>query len=365
MSPGIGARSPAQAEEPRGGLPGWVDRSLWPHPPQWIEVEAGGHRARVHHVDLGPRDAPVLLFVHGTPTWSFVWRHFLADLARDYRVVAVDHLGFGLSDRPPPSDPRHSRPGASGFGYRPRDHAEILGQVVEGLGLERLTPVLHDFGGPIGLGWALEHVHRLDGLVLFNTWAWSLAGTPAHRMSRILGGRAGRFLYRRNFSPRVLLPMGFAQKSRLPDEVHRHYLEAFPSPHPTQAPHARHAPWVLARELGASGPWYDTLWERRDRLAGLPLLLCWGVRDPAFGASDLARWQGAFPQATVEAVEDAGHFVQEEAPARGCAALRRWLESRERMGDRDSDPSGGQAGDGIPDHARDEPRGHVRTHDRE
>lgn len=286
--------------------PAWVNRELWPWEPRWLEGEAG----RLHYIDEGPRDGPTLLFVHGTPTWSFLWRHLIADLARDHRVVAFDHLGFGLSDRP------------EDWGYRPEDHARNVGRVVEGLGLEKVTPVLHDFGGPIGLGWALDHVERLSGLVLFNTWSWSLAGTRAANLSRIFGGRLGRFLYRRNFSPRVLVPAAFADKRRLDREAHRHYVQAFPTPA------ERHAPWVLARELGASGPWYDALWAQRERLARLPLLLCWGMKDPAFGPEALERWREAFPSAAVEEVEEAGHFVQEEAPARAVAAIRRWSASR-------------------------------------
>lgn len=306
--------------------PAWVNPELWPWEPRWVEGEGG----RLHVIDEGPRDAPALLFVHGTPTWAFLWRHLIADLSRDHRVVAFDHQGFGLSESP------------EGWGYRPADHARNVGRVVETLGLGRLTLVVHDFGGPIGLGWALgqadapigsedrarpeeaagsssrDHVGRLEGLVLFNTWCWSLAGTRAAAMSRVLGGGVGRFLYRRNFSPKVLLPAAFADKKRLDREVHRHYLEAFPTPGD------RHAPWVLARELAASGAWYDELWGRRERLAAVPTLMVWGMKDPAFGPEALGRWRGALPSATVEQVDDAGHFVQEEAPKRAVRAIRHW-----------------------------------------
>lgn len=290
-----------------------------PWPSRFLDVGAG----RVHLVDTGPpagpsnaddpgrsgwEGAPALLLLHGTPTWSFLYRHLLAGLADRHRVIAYDHLGFGRSDRP------------EGWGYRPRDHGRIVGRVVESLELEKVILGVHDFGGPIGLSWALDHVERISGLVLFNTWMWSLEGTSAARMGRWLSGRIGRALYRRNFSPRILLPLGFADRKRLTREVHRAYLDAFPDPS------SRHAPWVFARELAASGPWYEDLWERREALSDLPSLLLWGMKDPAFGPPALERWEEALPRARVERLEKVGHFPQEEAPEEVVRTLRVWLE---------------------------------------
>jgi pimeloyl-ACP methyl ester carboxylesterase len=289
-----------------------------PWPTRFIDVGVG----RVHLVDTGPpttpsnsggpdrtagAGSPPLLLLHGTPTWSFLYRHVLTGLADHQRVIAYDHLGFGRSDRP------------EGWGYRPRDHGKIVNRVVESLELEELILGVHDFGGPIGLSWALDHVERVRGLVLFNTWMWSLEGTSAARMGRWLSGRIGRALYRRNFSPRVLLPLGFADRKRLSGETHRAYLDAFPDPA------SRHAPWVFARELAASGPWYQELWERRELLSDIPALLLWGMKDPAFGPSALARWEKALPRARIERFEDVGHFPQEEAPQQVVRALREWL----------------------------------------
>lgn len=291
-----------------------------PWPSRFIDVGPG----RVHMLDTGipsppsnasdsgkgeREEAPPLLLLHGTPTWSFLYRHLLAGLADRHRVIAYDHLGFGRSDRP------------QDWGYRPRDHSRIVARIVDSLELEEVILGVHDFGGPIGLSWALDHVERVRGLVLFNTWMWSLEGTSAARMGRWLSGRIGRSLYRWNFSPRILLPLGFADRKRLSRETHRAYLDAFPDPA------SRHAPWIFARELAASGPWYQELWERREALSELPALLLWGMRDPAFGPSALARWEEALPGARIERLEDVGHFPQEEAPREVVRALREWLVS--------------------------------------
>lgn len=269
--------------------PDWIDRALYPFRSRWVETAHG----RVHYVDEG--EGPAILMVHGTPTWSFLFRGLIADLSRDHRVVAPDHLGFGLSEKPREAP------------YRPEDHAERLSGVVERLGLRDVTLVVHDFGGPIGLARALERPDEVRALVLFNTWMWSLEGTPAEKASRLFSTPVGRFLYTRlNLSPRVLMKAAFADKAKLSREVHRHYLRPFPRAA------ERPAPWELARALIGSDAWYEALWSRRDRLAGLPTLLLWGMKDPFFGPDFLARWRQALPRAEVTAFPDAGHFVPEE-----------------------------------------------------
>lgn len=267
----------------------WIDASMYPFRPHYFPTPAG----RMHYVDEGR--GPVVLLVHGTPTWSFLFRDLIRDLSRDHRVLAVDHLGFGLSDKPA------SAP------YEPQDHARRLGALCDALELDDVTLLVHDFGGPIGLAWALDHPERIHAPVLMNTWMWSLEGTSAARVGRLFSGIPGRLLYTRlNFSPRILLPAGFADRSRLTDEVHRHYLAPFPEPG------ARRAPWVLARALAASSDWYAELWTRRERLEGARTLLLWGMKDRFFGPDVLDRWRDALPDARVHEFPEAGHFVPEE-----------------------------------------------------
>jgi haloalkane dehalogenase len=262
---------------------------------------------RMRYIDEG-EGQPVLL-VHGTPTSSYLYRRLIPALANHRRVIAPDHLGFGSSDKRGNAD------------YTPAGHARNLERLIEALSLKDLVLVVHDFGGPIGLSYALEHPENVRGLVLFNTWMWSLAGTPAERMSRLLSGALGRFLYTRlNLSPRVLLKAAFGDKRKLGREAHRHYMSAFPTPAD------RRAPWVLARELIGSTEWYESLWSRRARLAETPALLLWGLKDPAFGPSYLARWREALPSARVVEYVEAGHFVQEEAPEEAAAQMVRFLE---------------------------------------
>ncbi|GJG89143.1 haloalkane dehalogenase [Gemmatimonadetes bacterium T265] len=286
--------APTEAPVPaRSDLPAWVDVAAYPFRPRAFDSGEG----RLSYVDEGT--GPPVVLVHGTPTWSFLYRRLIPRLvAAGHRVIAPDHLGFGLSGHPADAD------------YRPEAHARRLAALLDALDLRAITLVLHDFGGPIGLAYALDRPARIARLVLLNTWGWALDGDPRiARGSRLAAGPLGRFLYTRlNASPRWLLPAGFADRACLTPAVHAQYLAPFPDA-ATRAPL-----WALARALLDSGPWYDGLWERRARLAAVPVRLVWGMRDPAFGPAYLARWQNALPHARAVALPDVGHFVPDEAP---------------------------------------------------
>lgn len=285
--------------------PAWLDRSLYPFAIHRHHTEHGA----MAYVDEG-RGRPILL-VHGTPSWSFEWRHSIAALSATHRVVAPDHLGFGLSDKPALAP------------YAPRDHADRLIGLVRALDLRDLTLVVHDFGGPIGLPIALEEPARVKSLVLVNTWAWAHGDDPQiGRTSRFIASPIGRFLYTwLNASPRWIVPMSFADKTKLTQRIHRHYLLPFGSRS------ERIAPWVLGCELAGSDGYYESIWARRAELASIPATIVWGMRDPAFGPTYLARWKWAFPSATLVELENAGHFPQEEEPSRVTEAIRRAASS--------------------------------------
>lgn len=281
-----------------GGRPAWLDTTAYPFAPRWFDTPDG----RMHYVDEGA--GPPVVLVHGTPAWSYLWRRLIPALVTaGHRVIAADHLGFGLSDKA--GDAGATREA----GYRPEDHARRLAALLDSLALREITLVVHDYGGPIGLSYALDHPERVARLVVLNTWMWRLDGDARiAKGAKVAGGPLGRLLYTRlNASPRWLVPSAFADRSRLDAATHRHYLAPFPTP-------ASRLPlWILARELLGSGAWYDALWARRERLGAKPALLLWGMKDPTFGPAYLSRWRDALPDATVEELPDAGHFVQEEA----------------------------------------------------
>ena len=282
----------------------------YPFESRFLDLAAG----RMHYVDEGPeRPAPgagTLLFVHGTPTWSYEWRHLLRAFSKTHRCVAPDHLGFGLSGRP------------RDFPYTPEAHARNLRDFVRALDLRDVTLVVHDFGGPIGLPLCFEEPDRIRRVVAVNTWMWSFEGdAEMEKKARVASGALGRFLYRYgNFSLRVLAPYAYGDRRKLTPAIHRQYLDRFPDAWSREA-----VLWALARALLGSSDFYRGLWEQRDRLRRLPVLLVWGLKDRAFEPRLLARWREALPEARVAELPDSGHWPHEEEPETVIRALRDFL----------------------------------------
>jgi len=263
----------------------------------------------MHYVDEGS-GAPIL-FVHGTPTNSYEYRHLIARLSPRFRCIAPDHLGFGESSRP------------RGFAYTPEAHARVLQEFVGRLDLKDFTLVVHDFGGPIGLPLALVGNSRVNRLVMLNTWAWPLDDDPKMaRGARFIGGVLGRWLYRyANASLRLIMPSAYGDKKKLTKEVHRRYLDVF------RDRDARvlvlHA---LAKSLLGSRAHYQSLLDRIERLRDVPVLIVWGMKDTAFQPYQLERWRKLLPGAQVETIEVAGHWPHEEEPSRVAAAIERFMK---------------------------------------
>ncbi len=228
--------------------------------------------------------------------------------------MAIDHLGFGLSDKP------------ADFAGTPARHAQMLAEFVEKLGLEDITLVVHDFGGPIGLGWANQHPDKVKRVVLFNSWLWETKSNPeVQKIDKLINSWLGRFLYlNMNFSPKVLLKKGFADKEKLSKEVHQHYLKPFPNKA------SRQGPYQLARALAGSSDWYQQQWELLDKLEDKQWLILWGIKDEFLRPEFLQRWQARLPQARVETF-DCGHFVQEEAIAPVLKVMEAFLSPAEAL----------------------------------
>ena len=280
--------------------PPWIDGAAWPFTPRTVAV----HGHRLHYVDEGA--GPLVVLVHGTPTWSFEWRHVIAALRPTCRVVALDHLGFGLSDRP------------ADAGYRPEDHAARFRAFMDTVCPRGpITLVVHDFGGPIALDWALDFPERLAHLVVINSWLWPFDDAAMRRKARLAGSGLGRWMYRRlNASLRLIMPSAYADKRRLTPAIHAHYLAPFP-----EADGRERVLFALAQSLLGSSAFFAGLWQRRERFAATDLHLIWGRRDPAFPPAALARWQQTFPRARTTALDDAGHWPHEEAPGEVAQAI--------------------------------------------
>jgi cis-3-alkyl-4-acyloxetan-2-one decarboxylase len=262
-------------------------------------VESGG--VRIHYVDEGPRDGPTLLFVHGNPTWSYMWRRQVAELSKQgRRCVAFDHMGFGRSDKPP----QLGR-------YSLQAHVDHARTLVDELDLADVTLVAHDWGGPIGLGAMADQADRLSAAVLINTWAWELPSfvPPFIREFRTEG--LGEILVLAGNLFVESIPGGMA--SRDTDPV---MMEAYRAPFPDywscvgMFAFQRDIPFT---ERDRSASLMGSVHDRLQRL-DIPVTLVWGMRDPVFQPIFMDQWRELFPDARVVELEDAAYFVPEDRP---------------------------------------------------
>lgn len=272
--------------------------ALYPFQSRWFETDG----IRVHYIDEGA-GRPILM-CHGNPTWSFLYRNIIMRLKRQFRCVAVDYPGFGLSDRP------------SGYGYTPAEHARILGRLVDHLDLDGFLIMGQDWGGPIGMSVASQRAGRVAGLVFMNTWFWRTDRLAMQLFSRLMSTRPmQRQILERNFFVERLMPG--AASYPLGAEVMEQYRRAQPTPE---------ARWGVAEfphQILASRAWLERLANHApEALRDKPALLVWGMKDRAFGSPKvIERWQQYFPDAEVVVLADANHFIQEDAPDRIADAV--------------------------------------------
>ena len=279
-----------------------VDQELYPFAPHWLELPSG---ARMHYVDEGDRDAPVVLMLHGNPTWSFYWRRLIKALRPTHRVVAPDHIGCGKSDKP--DDDAYS--------YRLEQRVEDIEFLVTHLGLQNITLALHDWGGMIGMGWAHRHPDLVARLVILNTAAFPMPATKRLPAS---------LWWARNTKAGAVLVRGFnafargatrlaVTRQRLPKEVR----DGLCAPYDTWDSRRAVLRFVQDIPLQDGDPSFSLVrdvGEHLDQFSDRPVLICWGERDFVFDDHFLRQWEEKLPAADVHRFSDCGHYVLEDAP---------------------------------------------------
>lgn len=291
----------------------WTFGGTWPYEPRWFTASDG---IRIHYVDEGPRDGQLVVMLHGNPTWSYLYRRFIAGLtAAGYRAVAHDEMGFGRSDKPE----RESE-------YTIQRHAQHLGELVDELGLDGVTLVLQDWGGPIGLAWAVDHAERVRRLVLLNTftgWIPPEMGKVPFLFKLVRARGTGELLVKRlHLFVRVFL---FRGGRPLDENAKAAYL----APHPTPSSRAgvmaypRLIPWGEGNPTRPLGRHVE---DNLSKLHGRPALMCWPMKDPGFGREEILQAVATrFPNAEVHRFEDASHYIQEDAHEQVVPLLVDWL----------------------------------------
>ena len=287
------------------GRPDWVPDDLYPFESRHIEIDG----CRIHYIDEG--SGPTLLFLHGNPTWSFLYRNIIATLRDSFRCIALDYPGFGLSTA------------RNGYRSTAAEHADVVERFVLELDLQGVNLMGQDWGGPIGLAAATRHPQRFAGFILGNTWAWPLNGIFHFEVfARIMGSRISKLaIERTNAFVNVMIPLGTA--SRVPAEV----MEAYRGPFQELA--TREPTWDFPRELLRSRPLMRRIEEDLPKVSGLPVLFVWGGKDFALRSRvELPRLQRLFPDHQTVVIDGAKHFFQEDAPKETATAIRDWMNAR-------------------------------------
>lgn len=266
--------------------------------------------ARLHYVDEGT--GPAVVMVHGNPTWSFYYRELIKAFRGTHRVIAPDHVGCGLSDKP------------ERYPYTLATQIDNLERLMDHVGADDVTLVVHDWGGAIGMGWAVRHPQRVRRIVVFNSAAFFCRATP-WRIAvcgwPVIGPLIVRGL---NGFLRASFTMAVGRGHRLSPEVRAGYLH----PYRTWADRVAILRFVQDIPSRPSVPSYLVLADieaNLHKLADKPMLICWGMQDWCFDGRALAGWVRRFPRAGVHRFADAGHFVVEDASDRIVPLMRTFL----------------------------------------
>ncbi len=277
----------------------WLDKTEYPFTSNYFEIN-GQH---LHYIDEGQGE--IILFVHGTPSWSFDYRNIIKGLSKTFRCIAIDHIGFGLSDKPEQYD------------YSTINHSKTLESFILAMQLRDITLVVHDFGGVIGLNFAIQYPDRIKNLVVLNSWLWSSKTEPDFiKFSKILRSPLLPFLYKYlNFSPKFILPQSFGDH-KISSKTLKQYTKPFADS--TQ----RNGALAFAKSLLNDQDWFEQLWNKRLLISNKPTLFIWGMKDPVIKPHNLEKFQAAFTNATIVKLETSGHFPQEEQPVEITEAIR-------------------------------------------
>jgi len=267
---------------------------------------------RIHYVDEGPRDASPIVMLHGNPTWSYMYREPIRSLSeRGHRCIAFDHMGFGRSSKPP--EPRR---------YILSTHVENALAVLDQLDLTDVTLVCHDWGGPIGLGAALERPERVGRVVAMNTWAWELPSFLPGFLRQFRSEGLGEILALANNAVVESIPGGMASRSS--DGT---MMDAYRAPHPDYWSRLGTLAFIRDVPLTENDVSAPLMGHIHESLPGidLPLHIVWGMRDRVFVPAFIDQWQTLFPGSECTELE-AGHYLLEDRPDEVAEAIGAFVE---------------------------------------
>ncbi len=267
-------------------------RHLYPFAQQYVHVPGG----RLHYLDEG--SGPAILMLHGNPTWSFMYRRLVLALRERFRVIVPDHMGCGLSDKP------------QGYSYRLADHIENISRLVQHLGLTDAGLVVHDWGGAIGMGYAVRQELPIRQIAVFNTSAFLSRNVPKRIAVCKLPGVGDVAIRGLNGFAGAAVHLAVARP--LDADVKAGFL----LPYRSYRDRVANLRFVQDIPLHAGHPTWQTVQAIDDKLhlfRDTPMEIMWGGRDWCFDDSFLRGWMRRFPHANVVRYDDASHYVLEDA----------------------------------------------------
>ena len=271
---------------------------------------------RYHYVDEGQGEA--VLMIHGNPTWSFYYRELIKALSPHYRVIAPDHIGCGLSDKP---DDDH-------YDYTLKSRVSDLDNLISNIGLEKITLIVHDWGGMIGMAWATKHPSKIARIVVLNTSAFPLPKKKSFPFTLSLARTPliGSFLIR-GLNAFVVGANHFCvTRKKMPPAIADGYCKPYTSWANRIAVHR----FVEDIPLYPNDRAYPILQETAGSLKYLskkPMLICWGMQDFVFDHHFLDEWIDRFPHAKVYRFADCGHYILEDASDEIIPIILKFLKS--------------------------------------
>lgn len=268
-------------------------------------------RLRYHYLDEGSGEN--LLMLHGNPTWSFYYRNLILGLKGSYRCVVPDHMGMGKSDKP------------QDYPYTLSRHIDNLEKLADHLELDDITLVVHDWGGAIGMGFAVRHPDRIRRLVIFNTAAFLSSEIPLGLSLCRIPGFGAIAIRGFNVFARGAIRWACVKQERMTEEVRAGYL----APYDNFANRVANLRFVQDIPMSPDSPSYYVIQHIEENLKLFqehPVQIIWGAHDFVFNDHFLKRWQEIFPQAEVHRMEDAGHYVVEDAHERILPLLYEFLQ---------------------------------------
>ncbi|MBC2705259.1 alpha/beta fold hydrolase [Desulfobacula sp.] len=285
---------------------------LYPFESKFININ--GHD--LHYIDEG-EGKPVIM-VHGNPTWSFYYRHLIKTLSPDFRTIAPDHIGCGFSDKPDPG----------AYNYTLESRIKDLDSLIHQLNInEKISLVLHDWGGMIGLAWAVDHIDRIDKIIITNTSGfflpkekqfpfllWIIKHIKPFAVPAVLG---------LNVFAKGALYLG--SETKLSRKIKKGLVEPYNS-WENRIATLKFVQDIPINEKDRSYPIVDHVDQHLNQLDESSLLFLWGAKDFVFDLVFLNEFRRKFPRAATRVFHDAGHYLFEDKPEETAHLIETFLK---------------------------------------